>query len=270
MPVISILRYCFAYAWRGSFPLSNGWATVLGGPLLYLLALVWRGKDVGLPEGLWGFLELAFACLGAAWLVIFVAKFFYAPVVLIQEQNQSITSKVSEMLALRMQLERETDRNRPSLKGSIEQVITARNGTYPVESIIFLNINIINTGFPSAVDKWEIDVVDENQTNRPAKMYLIGQDTTVQISGGTALVLNQSDSIYQKAAHPVQTGSFVRGWAMIGIDTMPHFEVIKSTFEVRAKDMWGNSIHFTIHPAIQTSDISLNPTGSHIQYRNTL
>jgi hypothetical protein len=64
---------CIRSAAVGSIAPATGWAPILGGLVLWLALRAW-GWELILPETLQGWALVGFACLGSAWLFIFIIR----------------------------------------------------------------------------------------------------------------------------------------------------------------------------------------------------
>jgi hypothetical protein len=81
---------CIKYAWHGSIDGANAAAPIPEAVVLYGVYFLWTGEKMTLPESALGGIELAAACLGAAWVMIFVIRICTAPAYLYSKQQQLI------------------------------------------------------------------------------------------------------------------------------------------------------------------------------------
>lgn len=99
------------FAWDGSFGLANNWASVGGAAVI--AGVVWTGRvhDLQIPEGAWGILFVALACLGVMWVCIFLARLIYSPIHLIRCEFRSRDELIASLAAEKRDLSR-SDLNR--------------------------------------------------------------------------------------------------------------------------------------------------------------
>ncbi len=96
---------CIKYAWHDSIDGANAAAPIPGAVIFYLAYFAWTGKKLSAPDTLPGIIELAAACLGAAWIMIFIIRLFLAPAHLYEKSKNRIEE-------LEIALSKRTDKRR--------------------------------------------------------------------------------------------------------------------------------------------------------------
>ena len=99
------------FACNGSFRLANNWASVGGATVI--TGVVWTGhvRDLQIPEGAWGVLFVALACLCVMWVCVFLARLIYFPIHLIRCEFRSRDDLIASLATKNRDLSR-SDLNR--------------------------------------------------------------------------------------------------------------------------------------------------------------
>lgn len=145
---------------------------------------------------------------------------------------------------------------RPIFRANIDAVLYSKT-VKPVDVVLIVSIR--NSGMPSIVEAWALEVIATHQTIKAPLMHMIPDDFTLPAHDGVyTSKFSSKDALYEKGMEPIQTGGIVRGILRWQIETDPKiFDLPGTKIKLSFRDVFGKT-HIT---ESALTGLNTTPTG---------